>query len=68
MAEYDAVRNQIILFGGRTLDENGETDEIFDDTWVLDLRTVTWRELDTIRRPVPTYAGTSGVIQSQVLC
>lgn len=54
------------MFGGRTLDEDGETAEIFDDTWILDLSDMTWTQLDPLERPPKTYGGVSGVIQSEV--
>lgn len=66
MAEYDAARNQVIMFGGRSVNSQGQTAQLFDDTWVLNLTSMKWRQLEPVARPPGTFSAISGVIQTQV--
>ncbi|HZQ08374.1 MAG TPA: kelch repeat-containing protein [Anaerolineae bacterium] len=38
---YDSAQQRIVLFGGRT------TDKTFGDTWIYDLKTGAWRQVNT---------------------
>eukprot|EP01127_Copromyxa_protea_P007369 TRINITY_DN17279_c0_g1_i1.p1 TRINITY_DN17279_c0_g1~~TRINITY_DN17279_c0_g1_i1.p1 ORF type:complete len:585 (+),score=109.25 TRINITY_DN17279_c0_g1_i1:3-1757(+) len=65
MAEYDSQHDQVILFGGRNIDQTETTIEVFADTWALDLNNMTWRILPTSVNPPPTYSGVAGIIQGK---
>jgi hypothetical protein len=65
VAGYDEVNEQVIVFGGRTVNEDGDTDTIYGDTWVFDMRNMTWRLLELVDSPPPTFAGVAGVVQVQ---
>lgn len=48
---YDSVRRELVVFGGQT------TTTIFDDTWVLSLETLRWRNV-TASTAIGSVAGT----------
>jgi hypothetical protein len=49
MAVYDSDSDQMVLFGGRARDRAQGTYTNFNDTWLLDLGTLEWRQLNTGR-------------------
>ena len=42
---YDSKNNKVVLFGGYYESESGSS--IYDDTWVYDVASETWTEMDT---------------------
>ena len=50
---FDPVSNRVILFGGGTLVDPGRSVDLLNDTWVLDMNTRQWVELEPAAAPPP---------------
>ena len=60
LAMYDHENDRMLLYGGQYGDGTLSTQQLFNDVWALDLKTLRWREIESHRSKPQARGSTAG--------